>query len=60
MTDAESVTCDQCGARREDQEPALSLAWVSEREDGRTRWLCSQCARTYVRDIESKLPSEYW
>lgn len=56
----ESTICHRCGARREDQNPAARLAWVSEREGDRTRWLCAQCARAHVRDIEGKLPSEYW
>lgn len=56
----EPITCYRCGTVREKQDPALAMAWVSEREDGRTRWLCPGCARTHVRDIEGKLPSEYW
>lgn len=56
----EPITCYRCGTVRENQDPALAMAWVSEREDGRTRWLCPRCARTHVRDIEGKLPSEYW
>jgi transposase len=28
-------------------------------ERGR-RWLCPACARTHARDIEGKLPDEYW
>jgi hypothetical protein len=24
------------------------------------RWLCPACARQHVRDIEGKLPAEYW
>ncbi|MEU6153954.1 hypothetical protein ABZ816_28545 [Actinosynnema sp. NPDC047251] len=39
---------------------AQLLAWAREREDGVDRWLCHDCARTHVRDIEGKLPAEYW
>jgi transposase len=56
-----TTTCSRCGANREaEQDPALLLAWVSEREDGVPRWLCPRCAREHVRDIEGKLPAEYW
>ncbi|GHF80116.1 ribosomal protein S27AE [Amycolatopsis bartoniae] len=53
--------CGRCGAQRAaERDPAVLLAWVSEREDGAQRWLCPRCARDHVRDIESKLPTEYW
>ncbi|WP_200834696.1 hypothetical protein [Amycolatopsis alkalitolerans] len=56
-----TTRCARCGAVREaETEPSLVLAWVSEREGGDVRWLCPQCARDHVRDIEGKLPSEYW
>jgi len=38
----------------------MALAWVSTRERGALRWLCPDCARQHVRDIEGKLPDEYW
>jgi hypothetical protein len=37
-----------------------ALAWVSERQGERMSWLCPVCARAHVRDIEGKLPEEYW
>jgi hypothetical protein len=37
-----------------------ALTWVAEQEPGARRWLCPQCARVHVRDIEGKLPSDYW
>jgi hypothetical protein len=37
-----------------------ALAWVSERQGERMSWLCPVCARVHVRDIEGKLPEEYW
>ncbi|QWF79040.1 hypothetical protein HUW46_02444 [Amycolatopsis sp. CA-230715] len=37
-----------------------ALAWVSEHERGRVRHLCPDCARSHTRDIEGKLPGEYW
>jgi transposase len=54
-------TCARCGRMRSSvTDPAELLAWVRERERGVDQWLCSQCARTHVRDIEGKLPGDYW
>jgi hypothetical protein len=54
-------TCARCGRTRDTvTDPAQRLAWVSEREHGTNTWLCHTCARTHVRDLESKLPAEYW
>ncbi|CCH28341.1 hypothetical protein BN6_10130 [Saccharothrix espanaensis DSM 44229] len=54
-------TCARCGRTRESvTDTAQLLAWAREREDGVDRWLCHDCARTHVRDIEGKLPAEYW
>ncbi|MFE2756846.1 hypothetical protein ACFXGA_33100 [Actinosynnema sp. NPDC059335] len=41
-------------------DPTQLLAWVRERERGVEQWLCHVCARAHVRDIEGKLPSDYW
>jgi len=61
VSDPEIVTCSRCGrARTQDEGPALALAWVSSRERGELRWLCPECGRRHVRDIEGKLPDEYW
>jgi hypothetical protein len=56
-----AVTCVRC-ARQRDQRirTADALAWVAERHQGRIQWLCPTCARTHARDIEAKLPQEYW
>ncbi|GDY33209.1 hypothetical protein [Gandjariella thermophila] len=55
------TTCARCG-RRQDRaaNPVEALTWVVEQGPGFRRWLCPQCARTHVRDIEGKLPSDYW
>ncbi|HEY8373564.1 MAG TPA: hypothetical protein VIL00_12535 [Pseudonocardiaceae bacterium] len=46
---------------REPSDPVAALTWVSECDDrGGTRWLCPRCARAHVRDIEGKLPSDWW
>lgn len=54
------VRCSRCGRSKADADPLDSLAWVAETEHGRTTWLCTDCARAHVRDIEGKLPHEYW
>lgn len=55
-----TTVCGGCSATREaETDPALALAWVSERERDAVRWLCPRCAREHVRDIEAKLPTEY-
>lgn len=56
----ESATCTRCGRSRADAPPAEALAWSMQVERGGQTWLCPACARTHVRDIEGKLPDEYW
>jgi hypothetical protein len=52
--------CRQCATTR-DVRAADALAWALERDpDGREHWLCPSCARRHVRDIEAKLPHEWW
>ncbi|WP_230425461.1 hypothetical protein [Prauserella cavernicola] len=60
MTGETEVVCSVCAARRADGDAVAALAWVREVEDRRARWLCPRCAREHVRDIEAKLPAEYW
>lgn len=52
--------CAICGRSREGAPPLEALSWVSETDERGRRWLCPTCARTHVRDIEGKLPAEYW
>ncbi|GAA1190829.1 hypothetical protein [Prauserella alba] len=54
------VTCGLCGERGHTETVAAGLGWLRESEAGRTRWLCPRCVRDHVRDIEGKLPAEYW
>jgi hypothetical protein len=48
--------CAQCGA---EQDPASALAWSFEPGPD-PRWLCPECARRHVREIEAKLAPEGW
>jgi hypothetical protein len=52
--------CKRCGRPRADAPPAEALAWSMENDRLGQSWLCPVCARTHVRDIEGKLPDEYW
>jgi hypothetical protein len=52
--------CSRCGRSRADAPGAEALAWMCDKSAGRVTWLCPTCARKHVRDIESKLPEEYW
>jgi len=52
-------TCGRCGVSQS-ADPASALAWAAQHERGTVRWLCPDCARKHVRDIEAKLPDEFW
>jgi hypothetical protein len=55
------VVCSRCGEQRSaGEDPLRALSWVADRDSGELRWLCPGCARAHVRDIEGKLPDEYW
>lgn len=54
------ATCSRCGRSRAAAAPIDALTWVSDRSNGTLTWLCPACARVHVRDIEGKLPKEYW
>ncbi|GAA1993315.1 hypothetical protein [Amycolatopsis minnesotensis] len=67
MTEAAAARCYRCGRIQDARaDPMDALAWVSEHEHeheherGRVRHLCPDCARSHTRDIEGKLPDEYW
>ena len=54
------AACSRCGTTR-DPSGSDVLAWASEREpDGRVSLLCPACARRHARDIEARLPPEWW
>ena len=57
MTVPTAGTCRTCGRPREGD----TLTWAFDRDaDGTVRWLCPECARRHVRDLEAKLPPEWW
>lgn len=54
--DRPAAPCDRCSAVREPGD----LGWTFDRSDGTTRGFCPACTRAHVRDIEAKLPDEWW
>lgn len=56
----EPPICVRCGRSRADATAAEALAWSMENDRKGQVWLCPACARAHVRDIEGKLPAEYW
>ncbi|GGM42040.1 hypothetical protein GCM10012275_11250 [Longimycelium tulufanense] len=60
MTNRTVAVCLRCGARRDTEDSLTALTWVAERSGEQTRWLCPDCARRHVRDIEGKLPTDWW
>ncbi|GLZ41641.1 hypothetical protein [Actinokineospora sp. NBRC 105648] len=54
---SDGIACALCGRLRSAGTPLEALAWV---KDEGNRWLCPECGRRHVRDIEGKLPAEYW
>lgn len=51
------TACSLCGTRAD----GSTLTWVLERDErGRDRWLCPDCARAHVRDIEARLSTDWW
>jgi hypothetical protein len=52
------TTCNLCGAQAEGDTPPLS--WTVSYERGQRRVFCERCSRENVRNIESKLDSDWW
>ena len=46
--------------RSEDATDDVPLTWVTSVENGKARVYCDDCARAYLRSIESKLDAEWW
>jgi transposase len=55
-----TVHCSRCGRSRADAAPADALAWAMTHDERGRTWLCPGCTRAHTRDIEGKLPDEYW
>jgi hypothetical protein len=51
-----SGSCQLCGA----PVPESPVTWMLDRSARGPVWTCPDCARRYLRSIESKLDQEYW
>jgi hypothetical protein len=52
------TTCNLCGTQAEGETPPLT--WTVSFENGQRRVFCERCSRENVRNIESKLDSDWW
>ena len=50
------TTCALCGATA----AGVPLGWSTSAERGRTLHHCPTCSRAHVRDMESKLDTDWW
>ena len=53
-------SCSYCGVTAGTPDDSTPLGWSVAIDDGRVRYLCTDCARVNIRAIEGKLPEEYW
>ncbi|HEX9683639.1 MAG TPA: hypothetical protein VGA13_11190 [Acidimicrobiales bacterium] len=62
MGDDTTVSCSQCGTVLDGgPDDAATQGWsMGVEATGRVTWECGACTRRHVRDIESKLPEEFW
>lgn len=51
-------TCAVCGKAVDD--PAAVLTWVLEHSDEGYRWICLQCSREHLREIEARMDADEW
>lgn len=50
--------CSMCGTDADD--PVAVLTWTLDVTDQGWQWICPDCARDHLRDIESRLGQEWW
>lgn len=52
-------TCALCGDEADD--PAAVLTWTLDaRDDDTWEWICTECSRVHLRDIEARLRQDEW
>ena len=52
-------TCAMCGTSADDE--ASVLTWTLDvRDDDTWEWICPECSRVHLRDIEARLRHEEW
>jgi len=53
--------CDGCGTPYDPADPSAALAWARQCDtDGTVTRLCPMCVRAHARDIEARLPAQWW
>ena len=62
MTEAVCSLCGRMADPTRDGDPPITwCADTVETMDGpRTRWVCTECTRRFVRSIEAKLDQQWW
>lgn len=56
----ETVACSRCGTQAECEDDSCPVGWSFETERGRVLRYCEACVRENIRNIEAKLPEEWW
>jgi hypothetical protein len=56
-TDAAPAACSWCGRTAADGPPPT---WTAQLGPRGVEYLCEQCTREHVREIESSLSTDYW
>lgn len=57
----ETVTCGRCGQQAEvGEKDGTPPGWTFETERKRVVRYCIECVRENIRNIEAKLPEEWW
>ncbi|GAB3621946.1 hypothetical protein GCM10027418_00280 [Mariniluteicoccus endophyticus] len=52
------IACAGCGRRCGSEVPPWT--WTRSVDGERISWLCEDCVRDHARDIEAKLPDDWW
>lgn len=56
----ELVFCRLCHKSTEPAPGCVPLGWTVDLSQGDVKYLCRDCARRNLREIESKLGEEWW
>lgn len=62
MADEEKIyrTCSRCGTQELSSPDGLPDGWSIGTDGKRMEYLCGQCLRMNIRNVESSLPQEWW
>lgn len=54
------VACSRCGTPSLAAEDGLAPGWSLSSDERGLLHLCADCTRSHARDIEAKLPDQWW